>query len=117
MDLRKEVRLLLRFEKDKVKEVVDSFLTFLKKIAGCSNPNWKGDNSCDDGNNNAGCDFDGGDCCGSNVDTTWCDDCECLDPEFCKDNYWGCSYWAGKGYCTHSYVSFMTSNCKKSCFC
>ena len=98
-----------------IKEMLELSLPFLN--AGCSNPNWKGDNYCDDGNNNAGCDYDGGDCCGSNVDTTWCNDCECLDPEFCKDNYSSCSYWAGKGFCNHSYVSFMTSNCKKSCFC
>ena len=39
-----------------------------------------GDNYCDDENNNAGCNYDGGDCCGDDVNTTWCDDCQCLDP-------------------------------------
>ena len=40
---------------------------------------WIGDNFCDDMNNNAACQFDGGDCCGDNVDTTYCTACECLD--------------------------------------
>ena len=49
---------------------------------GCDKPLWKGDNSCDDENNNAGCDWDGGDCCGDNVDKQYCTACECLDPAF-----------------------------------
>ena len=43
-------------------------------------PSWRGDNYCDDGNNNEGCGYDGGDCCGSNVNKTYCQNCECLDP-------------------------------------
>ena len=39
-----------------------------------------GDDYCDDDNNNEGCEWDGGDCCGSNVNTHYCYDCECLDP-------------------------------------
>ena len=89
----------------------------------CQKPHWKGDGWCDDMNNVASCDYDGGDCCGNNVKTTYCTKCECLDPNHtttttkapCNDNYSSCSYWAGKGYCTHSYVSFMTKYCKKSC--
>ena len=41
---------------------------------------WKGDNYCDDENNNCGCEWDGGDCCGEEVDTNYCQECECLDP-------------------------------------
>merc|ERR1712077_18971 len=33
----------------------------------CKYPNYKGDSYCDDENNNAGCAWDGGDCCGANV--------------------------------------------------
>ena len=47
----------------------------------CSDPEYKGDNYCDDGNNNCGCEWDGGDCCGS-VYTTYCSACECLDPNY-----------------------------------
>ena len=80
-------------------------------------------------NNMASCDYDGGDCCGDNVKTYYCTQCECLDPNHtttttttttttvpCVDNYTSyCPYWAGKGYCTQTYVSFMTKYCKKSC--
>ena len=31
-----------------------------------------GDNYCDDGANNLDCNFDGGDCCGPNVNTAYC---------------------------------------------
>ena len=46
-------------------------------LTGCENPEHKGDGLCDDGNNHAGCDFDGGDCCGFNVDTSFCNECAC----------------------------------------
>ena len=46
----------------------------------CGCPQWKGDNFCDDENNNAGCEWDGGDCCGDDVNTQYCSACECLDP-------------------------------------
>ena len=33
-----------------------------------------------DENNNEECGWDGGDCCGDNVNTQYCSACECLDP-------------------------------------
>ena len=48
-------------------------------LKGCEFPNYYGDGSCDDENNNEACCFDGGDCCGSNVDTQWCTECQCLE--------------------------------------
>ena len=42
-------------------------------------PQWKGDNYCDDENNHPGCEYDGGDCCGDNVNTQYCSACECLE--------------------------------------
>ena len=60
------------------KEIKIDFFTF--SYVGCIVPSWRGDNYCDDGNNNEGCDYDGGDCCGSNVNKTYCQNCECLDP-------------------------------------
>merc|ERR1711860_368441 len=45
--------------------------------SGCGSPQWQGDYWCDDENNNAECAFDGGDCCGDNVQTTYCSICEC----------------------------------------
>merc|ERR1712174_184467 len=46
----------------------------------CGLPDYKGDGNCDDENNNKGCAYDGGDCCGSNVQKKYCKVCKCLDP-------------------------------------
>ena len=76
---------------------------------GCLVPSWVDDNYCDDGNNNEECEWDGGDCCGYDVNSQFCNYCECLDPDFdgpmmttttikptgCSNYY----YWAGDGYC------------------
>ena len=48
-------------------------------ITGCSYPSWHADGYCDDVNNDEACFFDGGDCCGSNVNTEWCTECQCLE--------------------------------------
>ena len=39
---------------------------------------WINDGLCDDVNNNEACSYDGGDCCGVNVNRHFCVDCECL---------------------------------------
>ena len=46
----------------------------------------KGNGYCNDEKNNVGCDWDGGDCCGSNVRTSFCSQCLCLDPNS-QDRY------------------------------
>ena len=46
---------------------------------GTCDQGWIGDAYCDDINNNVGCNFDGGDCCGANVNTEWCTECLCLE--------------------------------------
>ena len=48
---------------------------------GCVEPIWHGDGYCEDYHNHPECNFDGGDCCGE-VNTDYCDDCECLDPDY-----------------------------------
>ena len=50
----------------------------LGEIDNCPNSQWTGDGFCDDPNNNLECNYDGGDCCGSNVNTQFCTDCLCL---------------------------------------
>ena len=49
-------------------------------IPACSSltPHWIGGGWCEDENNNADCGFDGGDCCGPDVKTLYCTECECL---------------------------------------
>ena len=42
--------------------------------------NWVGDGACDDECNTEDNSWDGGDCCGPDVDASLCWDCECLDP-------------------------------------
>ena len=83
----------------------------------CAKPDWKGDNFCDDENNVESCDWDGGDCCGDNVITTYCTACECLDPNFettCED-IWPekkCKKRASKGKCNKNKVK---AKCQKTC--
>ena len=48
-------------------------------VLECARPQFKGDSYCDDENNNAACDWDGGDCCGDDVSTVYCTTCECLE--------------------------------------
>ena len=53
------------------------------------NYDWIEDGVCDDVNNNEGCQWDGGDCCGDNVNDlwdVWCIVCACLDPGFDQGN-------------------------------
>ena len=50
--------------------------------AGACNDGWITDGYCDDINNNLDCSYDGGDCCGSNVNTQYCNYaplCQCLE--------------------------------------
>merc|ERR1719506_2874303 len=48
----------------------------------CQDEKYKGDGHCDDHNNNKGCDYDGGDCCGPKVVKTFCTKCKCKDPNY-----------------------------------
>ena len=45
----------------------------------CVSPDYYRDGICDDENNNQECNWDGGDCCGDNVNTDYCMHCDCLD--------------------------------------
>ena len=77
-------------------------------ILGCENPGYHGDLMCDDVNNNEACFFDGGDCCGSNVNTAACTECLCLELEGggCDGTIYGSitsgdciQDWFADGYC------------------
>jgi len=46
--------------------------------SGCGLPQYSKDKFCEDENNNAACNFDGGACCGPNVIKTYCTKCQCL---------------------------------------
>ena len=47
-------------------------------MLGCVNPSWVGDGYCDDVTNNMECNYDGGDCCGDNVNIQYCSECQCI---------------------------------------
>merc|ERR1712226_1408939 len=86
---------------------------------GCGSPQWQGDGYCDDNNNNDGCDYDGGDCCGDDVNTKYCTECECLDPDFeeddCEDLWWSswCQGKKNQGKCNRPFVA---QRCQKNLF-
>merc|ERR1711934_469734 len=69
----------------------------------CKLPKYIGDGNCDDQNNNCGCKYDGGDCCGNNVKKTYCKECKCKDPGYkpdknCKGKC-GLAQYKGDGNC------------------
>merc|ERR1719483_1681373 len=70
---------------------------------GCGSPSWAEDQWCDDENNNADCNWDGGACCFNDYSgyDNYCNDCECLE---CPP-----SGWHGDSYCDDSR---NTANCK-----
>ena len=72
---------------------------------GCESPQWEGDGYCDDGNNNAGCSFDGGDCCGYNINTQFCNECQCVDPSV--QGSCGSPQWQGDNYCDDGNYSYL----------
>ena len=45
----------------------------------CGSAQYKGDGNCDDENNNCGCQYDGGDCCGPNIKKTYCKEVRPVD--------------------------------------
>ena len=58
--------------------------TLQKKLpipTDCPNPSLVDNGLCNDDANNAECNYDGGDCCGSCVVKQYCSDCQCLGGE------------------------------------
>ena len=53
----------------------------ISTLIGCESdiPFSIGDGYCQDENNNEGCHFDGGDCCGFNVNVDYCNECNCYE--------------------------------------
>lgn len=52
--------------------------TILGALTTCPNPSWVADGYCDDRNNGAHCDYDGGDCCfKQEINDTFCQKCLC----------------------------------------
>ena len=64
----------------------------------CPIPQWRGNGICEDANNIAACNFDGGDCCGPNVNKQYCEECKCYNM---TENHKACEnpLWSGNGFC------------------
>ena len=67
----------------------------------------------DDDNNNGGCDWDGGDCCGPDNSYNFCSDCACLDCMYvadgddCVDSFENTcknAAYAGDGFCKNHHT-------------
>ena len=57
-------------------------------LSGCEEIEWVGDGICDDGNNHKDCVYDGGDCCASVIDKTFCNDClYSMKRSFCSNSW------------------------------
>ena len=69
-------------------------------LGGCSlllaphENQWVGDGICDDITNIIECDYDGGDCCMSDIDTQYCTKCSC-HVMLCNSTM----EWIGDGFC------------------
>merc|ERR1739844_672269 len=86
---------------------------------GCGSPQWATDEWCDDENNNADCNYDGGACCSNTFGgwDTYCTDCECKDPNNVEDcvDIWPtkkCQRRKNKGRCNRQWVQ---KNCEMTC--
>ena len=53
--------------------------TELRNIVKCKYPFFRGNGKCDDENNIAECQWDGGDCCGCSMKKGFCTECQCKD--------------------------------------
>ena len=77
-------------------------------VSVCGAAKYQGDGYCDDANNNAGCDWDLGDCCGPTALLNFCTECDCLDCTYVAETgcggveitgVCGSKKFVGDGYC------------------
>ena len=80
---------------------LNSNFNHLDGLVECpSYSSWVGDGTCDDITNIIECDYDGGDCCMSDIETQFCIECFChssttITPLLCN----GTLAWIGDGFC------------------
>ena len=97
----------------------------LISIADCTQPSKINDGYCNDETNIPECNYDGGDCCGSCINTDYCTNCTCIGnvigngipnplvgDGFCNDetNNAGC-YYDGLDCCRSPVNTELCSNC------
>ena len=69
-----------------------------------------GDDYCDDNSNNPECNYDGGDCCGPNVNTLYCQECLCLNDSTTLSPTTGNPAYTTTPATTTSYFASTTDN-------
>ena len=69
---------------------------FIFLVLGCDNVALVGNGICNDETNNAGCNYDGGDCCAMNANTNSCSECVCHLIDTCAAGY---HPLVGNGFC------------------
>ena len=62
-----------------VKTVIPEILDPIFNYSSCKQPEYAQDSNCHDITNTPECNFDGGACCGDNVDKSYCIKCECKE--------------------------------------
>ena len=85
-------------------------------FSDCSYLELIGDCFCNDEANNDNCNYDGGDCCGYNINTDYCSDCKCYHNEACVA---GTHPFVGDGFChddtNNANCSYDGGECCGSC--
>ena len=83
-------------------QTLTHFFNQLAGLGGCPlHPQWLGDGFCDDITNTIECDYDGGDCCMSDINTQYCEECLChsstsTPPLHCNSTL---AWMIGDGFC------------------
>ena len=68
-------------------------------VEACLHPAWVDNGYCDDANNYAICNYDGGDCCGSCVNIEYCTECLCHSNETISMLDSNGARYIGNGFC------------------
>ena len=74
---------------------------FSLSVPGCINVALVGNGFCNDETNHADCNYDGGECCVVNANTTHCSDCACHFLDTCAAGY---HPLVGNEYMIHLYL-------------
>merc|ERR1712172_61399 len=90
---------------------------------GCGSPAWANDQWCDDENNNANCNYDGGACCFNNFSgwNNYCTDCACLDPNATGTTPAPCEDIKSANWCLRRknrnkcHINHVAQKCQKTC--
>ena len=64
----------------------------------CVPSTWHADGYCDDSVNSHYCKYDGGDCCGPDLNTQYCQTCQCFEPEIKNGSHYNTRDYSGESF-------------------